>query len=332
MALIPDRENAALRMRAAITSLVAGIFIFAVKLAAWGLTGSSAILSDALESVVNVVAAVFAVFAVHYAAKPADRDHPYGHGKIEFLSAAFEGGLIVFAAITIGYAAIRALIYGVSLRQLDLGIGLTVVAAVGNTALGWWLLRAGKRSGSPALTADAHHILSDVWTTVGAVVGLIIVRLTHLSWLDPVVALLLCVLLARTGLLLVLEAAQGLLDQEEPQLLQRLVDAFNASHEPGVTGVHHLRAIRSGNVVHVDAHVFVPHQWTIGDAHSAAERLEREVRRKSGINGEIALHLDPCINERCAQCGAAENAGDAERAPITVEEAVGGPRRHRLTT
>ena len=306
-------EVASRRVRAAVTSLVLGFLIFLAKTVAYLRTGSSAILSDALESIVNVVAAAFAVYAVRFAAQPADRDHPYGHGKMEYLSAAFEGGLVGFAALTIVYSAIRALMAPPELHALDQGMIIAGLAAVANLLLGLWLLRIGKASSSPTLIADGHHVLSDVWTTAGAIVGVGIVRLTGLTWIDPVVAILLALLLLRTALKLVLSSANGLMDREDPELLQRLVDAFNATEVEGIGGVHHLRAIRSGDVVHVDAHVYVPHHWTVGRAHAAAHQLEASVKEKSGLNGEIALHFDTA-------------ADDWVRRAVSLEEATRGPQ------
>lgn len=298
------------RRFAAQVSLVAGILIFGGKLAGFQLTGSTAVLSDALEAVVNVVAAVFALFAIKFAAQPADRDHPYGHGKMELLSAAFEGGLVAFAAVLTAWAALHALLGKAELKELDVGMAVTGAAAVANLLLGSYLLRVGKREGSPTLIADGHHVLSDVWTSGGAIVALVAVRFTGIWWLDPVAALLLAVLLARTGVRLVQEAAHGLLDREDPVLLQKLVDAFNATRVPGVGGLHRLRAIRSGEHVHVDAHVYVPSGWSVNQAHEVVVRLEREVAERCDFAVEIAFHLDPA------------DSHDEQPTSLTVEEAV----------
>lgn len=287
-----DPHTQHVRNVAAGSSLAVSIVVFALKLLAWKQSGSSALLSDALESIVNIVAALFALFAIRFANKPADRDHPYGHGKIEYLSAAFEGGLVGFAAITIVYTAVHALIVGTELQNLDRGLALAGLATVLNLLLGMALVRIGRRHQSPTLVADGQHVLSDVWVTVGAVIGVVLVRLTGVRAFDPLAALLVALLLLRTGWKLVVESADGLLDREDPALLVRLVDAFNACDLPGIGGVHRLRAIRSGNIVHVDAHVYVPEEWTVGHAHEVARELEQRVKDRSGITGEIALHLD----------------------------------------
>lgn len=308
-------------------SLFGGTAIFAAKMTAWMLTGSSAVLSDGLESTVNVVASVFALFALRFAARPADRDHPYGHGKIEFVSAAFEGGLIAFAAVMIVYAALAQLVSGPELRRLDLGLAVTAGAGAANLLLGSFVLRRGRRLDSPTLVADGTHILSDVWTTAGVLAGLALVRLTGVVWLDPLAALVVACLLARSGVQLVRESVGALLDQEDPALLQQIVEAFNGSRVEGLGGVHRLRAIRSGNVVHVDAHIFVPADWTVRRAHEAVSELERQVQARCRLVGELALHLDPCHPGICRACSlpACERRERhfVASGPVTVEEAVG---------
>ncbi len=301
-AVAPSTPNQRRRRLAATLSLVAGVTIFGAKLLGWYFSGSTALLSDALESIVNVLASGFAFFAIRFAEKPADRDHPYGHGKVEFLSAAFEGGLVAFAAVLILYTGVRALIVGVELRQMDVGLVLAAGAALGNFVLGRYLLRTGEQTGSMTLVADGHHVLADVWTTAGAFVGLLLARVTGWAWLDPVAALVIGLMLVRTGARLVKQSVDGLLDREDPKLLERLVRAFDAERVPGVSGVHRLRAIRSGDLVHVDAHVFVPAHWSVAKAHEAILDLEERVKTHAGMNGEIALHLDPCNGNECAGC------------------------------
>ena len=315
MKVAQPEARAARTVAAAAVSLAVGTVVFGMKLVAWWKTGSSAILSDALESTTNVVAALFALFAVRFAAKPPDRDHPYGHGKIEFLSAAFEGGLVFFAALTIVYASVRAMIEGPELRSLDVGLLLAAAAALTNLGLGTWLLRTGKSTRSPTLIADGHHVLSDVWLTAGAILGVALVRVTDVMWLDPIAGLVLALFLARMGYRLVIEAAGGLLDREDPELVARIVAAFNESQVPGVRRLHHLRAIRAGSTVHVDAHVYVPEHWTVRQAHEASRELERAVTTKSGLDGELALHLDP-------HRGPFGEAGVVDP-PVTIEQAVG---------
>jgi cation diffusion facilitator family transporter len=306
------------RLRAGLISLVVGGVLLAAKYLAYRLTGSTAILSDALEGIVNVVAAVFALGGLVFAGRPADRSHPYGHGKIEFFSAVFEGGLIAFAAVMILYQSALSFIYGVEVRQLDLGLAITAAAGLANLALGFFLVRTGRRTQSLTLIADGQHVLSDFWTSLGVVVGLLLVRLTEAVWFDPLVAAIVGLNLAWTGIRLVRHAAGGLLDEEDTDLLQKLLDALNASMVPGIIRVHNLRAIRSGRFTHVDAHLVVPEFWSVSAAHDAADAFERHVIAACGIEGEIVFHTDPCRKAYCGQC-------DIPSCPIRLEPFLGRP-------
>ena len=250
--------EARVRLRAGLLSLVVSVILLAAKYWAYRLTGSTAILSDALESIVNVVAALFALGGLLFAGRPADRNHPYGHGKIEFFSAAFEGGLIAFAAVLIIYEVVLSLVTGVEVKRLDTGVLIIAAAAVANLALGLFLVRTGRRHHSLTLVADGQHVLSDFWTTVGIVLGLLLVRFTGLWWLDPLVAAVVAVNLMWTGFRLVRHAAGGLLDEEDTLLLNRLLRVLGGHVGQGIIRVHHLRAIRAGRFHHVDAHLVVP--------------------------------------------------------------------------
>ena len=301
-----------LRLTAGVISLVVGSGLLAAKYVAYELTGSTAVLSDAMESIVNVVAAIFARGGWVFAGRPADRSQPSGHGKIEFFSAAFEGGLIAFAAVMIVYQAGSSLAHGMEVRQIDAGLAIVAGAGLANLALGWFLVRTGRRSNSLTLVADGQHVLSDFWTSLGVVIGLLLVRVTGLLWLDPLVAAIVGVNLAWTGIRLVRHAAGGLLDEEDTELLHKLVAALNASMVTGIIRVHKLRAIRYGRFSHIDAHLVVPEFWLVESAHDAADAFEREVIKSCGIEGEIVFHTDPCRRLYCARC-------DIPACPIRVD-------------
>ncbi len=312
-----DRDNR-MRLAAGGLSLAVGGALMAAKFLAYKMTGSSAIFSDALESIVNVLAALFAIGSIFFAERPADRGHPYGHGKIEFFSAAFEGGLITFAAVAIGYQAIESLIHGPRLRELDTGLLITGGAGVMNMLLGAFLIRVGRRTNSLILVADGKHVLSDFWTTVGVVAGLVLVRLTGIPWLDPVVALIVAVNLTRTGFLLVHESARGLLDEEDSALLLRILEAGERVRFPGIIRIHHLRAIRVGRFIHVDAHLVVPEFWPVEQAHDKGDVFERRLLDACRIEGEILFHTDPCARIYCEAC-------DLSDCPIRVKAFAGRP-------
>lgn len=319
-------ESSGLRVRAAVVSLLVGALLLGVKYVAYLHTGSAAILSDALESIINVVAAAFAVGSLRFATRPPDRGHPYGHGKIEYFSAAFEGGLIAFAALLVVWYAIRDLVRGPELADLELGLLLTVGAGVINALLGWYLLRTGKKHRSITLIADGHHVLSDFNTSVGVVAGLVLVKLTGLAWFDPAAALVVGVNLGLTGYRLVREAAGGLLDEEDGELLSRLVAAFEQVRFPGIIGIHRLRAIRSGREAHADAHLIVPEYWSVEQAHDAAVGFERRVFALPSIDGEVVFHVDPCMRALCASCDMPDcpvrERPFVSRRPLTIDEAT----------
>jgi len=319
-------DDARIRLRAALISLVVATLMLAAKYQAYRLTGSTAVLSDALESIVNVLAAVFALGGLLFAGRPADRNHPYGHGKIEFFSAAFEGGLIAFASILIVYEAVRTLVAGPEVRQIGMGLLIVFGSALVNLALGLYLVRTGRRYVSLTLIADGQHVLADVWTSTGIVVGLGLVRLTGQAWLDPVVALLVALWLMATGFRLVRHAAGGLLDEEDPFLLKRVLGALQKYVGNGVIRVHHLRAIRSGRFQHVEAHLVVPEFWSVERAHDLSEEVAARVMRDLGAEGELVFHIDPCHRIYCATCDLEDCPIRREPfirlTPLTLEEAV----------
>lgn len=310
----------------AVVSLLVAVLLLGVKFYAYHRTGSQAIFSDALESIVNVVAAAFALGVLAYAGQPADRDHPYGHGKVEFFSAAFEGGLIFCAAVLILWQAGVAFVHGQAPQQLDLGLWLTLGAGLANGALGLWLVRHGRRLHSAALEADGHHVLSDFYTSLGVVGGLLAVWLTDLPWLDPLVAAAMGLLLLVTGWQLVARAIAGLLDAEDPVLLRQLVAVLDQHVRDGVIRIHHLRAIRAGRFRHVSAHLVVPEFWSVQQAHDTAEALAAKVLRELPGDGDIDFHTDPCERSYCRSCDLDACSVRAQPfvrlEPLTVDEAV----------
>jgi len=321
---IEQTEPSGVRVRAAAISLLVSVLLLGVKYIAYLHTGSAAILSDALESIINVAAAIVAVVSLRFASRPADRGHPYGHGKIEYFSAAFEGGLIAFAALAIVWYAIRDLVRGAELADIEFGLALIFAAGLVNAGLGWFLLHMGRKHRSITLTADGHHVLSDFQTSVGVIVGLVLVKLTGHAWFDPAAALVVGVNLAATGYRVAREAAGGLLDEEDGTLLARLVAALESERSPGIIRIHRLRAIRSGRETHADAHVIVPEYWTVEQAHEKVVDFERRVFAQPTIDGEIVFHLDPCMQALCESCEMPEcpvrRQPFSSRAALTVAE------------
>ena len=304
------------RVRAAVVAVVVGTILLGVKYLAYQVTASTAILSDTLESIINVSAALFSLGGLVVAGWPTDRNHPYTHGKTQYFTAVFEAGMIALAAALIIKEAGEAFVFGHQVRQVDFGLLVTIGAGLANAALGWFLFRTGKRYRSIALVTDGIHVLTDFWTSVATAVGLALVRATGLDWLDPVVAFMVGLNLVWTGLRLVRHAAGGLLDEEDTGLLERLLDAINTHLVPGVIRVHSLRAIRSGRFTHVDAHLVVPEFWTVEEAHEFSKAFEHRVLRSLGMEGEIAFHIDPCHRQLCASC-------EVDPCPIRVQPFAG---------
>jgi cation diffusion facilitator family transporter len=314
------------RVRVALLSICAGVVVLGLKYVAYVISGSVALRSDAIESIVNVVAALFALGAVMFSGKPADREHPYGHGKIEHFSAAFEGGLIALAAAFILIEATHALVFGTQLKNLGRGLVVNLAAGVLNGLLGWYLLHKGRVTRSKALEADGHHILSDFWTTVGIALGLFAVKLTGIHWMDPVMAMVVGLLLARTGFRLVAESSRALLDSEDPEVVNRILAAMNRVRPWDVIAVHEMRTFRSGRYTHVDAHLVVPEFYSIRQAHDLCEGFSVWALREAGVEGEVHTHVDPCGRLYCERCPA-ESCGirrTSRTAPnaFTLEEAT----------
>lgn len=314
------------RLRAAILSLVVGLVVLGIKFLAYRVSGSTAILSDALESIVNVIAAAFAIFAVAFSLEPPDRKHPYGHGKIEFVTAIFEGGLISFAAILIVFEAINALVRHHAPANLDMGLWLAVISGILNGALGGFLMFIGRQTQSMSLEADGKHVFSDFLTTIALVSGLFVVKWSGLYWLDPMIALAMAVLLLSTGIPLIREAIGGLLDAENPLLLEKIRAGLEKVRPEGIIRVHHVRAMRNGRRIHVDGHVVIPEFWTVQYAHDFVERYEKHVVNDIFLEGEIEFHVDPCRRAYCSQCEVKNcpirTSEFLERPTLSIEEMV----------
>ena len=323
-AAVGERPTA--HVAVALLSFCVAIALLVVKFWLYRQTDSQAIFSDALESIVNVVGALVALGVLKYAGRPADRDHPYGHGKMEFFSAAFEGGLIFCAALVILWQALKAFLAGAMPQELDLGLWVTLGAGIVNGLLGLFLIRYGNRHDSAALAADGHHVLSDFWTSIGVVLGLVAVRVTGIAWLDPVVAAVMMVWLLITGWRIVRRAIGGLLDAEDPELLHEVVGLLSKRVGNGVIRLHHLRSIRSGRFRPSSGHLVVPEFWSVHRAHDAAEELAAEIVQELPGQADVDFHTDPCERSWCSMCDleqcSVRKQPFVKLEPLTVDEAV----------
>ncbi len=297
-----EQQNTRLAIRAASASLIVGLALMGVKFWAFYETGSAAILSDALESIINVVAGGFALGSVIYAAAPPDRNHPYGHGKIEFYAAGFEGSLIVLAAIGIIWESWEKIFNPQPLPNLDFGILLLAGAGIVNLLLGVVLVRVGKKTGSITLAADGKHVLTDVYTSAGVLVGLGLVYFTGWLWLDAGVACLVAVNIIFTGYKLIRESFAGLMHETDPALLDEICRTIAEKRKPVWLDVHKLRAWRSGRLLHVDFHLILPKEMSLEAAHEEVVELENLLKGCFGADADILIHADPCHNSDCPVC------------------------------
>ena len=311
------------RRRAALISLSVGTVLCAVKFGGWWVTDSAAVLSDALESTVNVAAALLLLYSVIFSLRPADRNHPYGHGKVEYFSAGVEGALILAAAVLIIVAATRELLRGPSIHDVDLGLLVVAFAGVVNFGLGRHLVSVGRREGSAALVADGRHVLTDTVTSAGVVIGLGAVWITGWKPFDPIMALLVAVNILRTGWQLLRAAIGGLMDEADPKLLESITATLEKHRQPAWIDVHGLRAVRRGSKEHVEVHLVIPRYWDADRLHQESDAIEQVMLDSAAISGGVIVHFDPCRPQKCPGCLIGDcpvrEAPFAERTPLTLD-------------
>ncbi|MBD2177259.1 cation transporter [Pseudanabaena sp. FACHB-1998] len=276
----------------AFISIGAAILTIALKLGAYLLTNSVGFLSDALESGVNLVAAMGAVWALTYAAKPPDEEHAFGHSKAEYFSSGFEGALILVAAISIAIAAIPRLAHPEPLEKIGLGLGLSILASIVNGVVALILLKAGKRLHSITLRADAHHLLTDVWTSVGVILGLLLVSVTGWLILDPLIALIVAANIVWTGLKLIQESGSALLDASIPLEERQMINEILSPYDRQKVQFHAIRTRMAGNRRFVSFHILVPGSWTIQQGHDLCEEVETSICAAIP-NINVFTHLEP---------------------------------------
>jgi len=274
-------------------SLGTAVILLLLKVTAAATTGSSAIYSDAAESVVHLLAVTFAAWALRLAHKPADETHHFGHDKVAFLSAGFEGAMIAAAAVLILYEAVRQFIFGVNLQHLGFGAAVTAVAAVMNLVLGLSLVRIGKKSGSPLLRANGMHVLTDVWSSLAVLVALGLIYWTGWKMWDPIAAVLAALNIMRVGIKLIRESLGGLLDETDPKVEREICDLLDSEVKRKGLSYHNLRHRHSGVTHWVEFHLVFADHLTVGQAHGAATEIEASVARLLHPDGRVISHLEP---------------------------------------
>jgi cation diffusion facilitator family transporter len=281
---------------------VLSVILLAAKIIAYYITNSVAILTDALESIVNIIAGFVGLFSLYISAKPRDEDHPYGHGKVEFVSAALEGTMIFVAGFVICYQAIKNLLYPEPLEKLDIGLIVIGITALLNFLMGMICVRIGKQNNSIALTASGKHLQSDTYTTLGIIAGLSVVYFTKVAWLDSAVAILFAVIIIVTGYKIIRTSLAGIMDEYDRALLIKMVAVLNQHRRENWIDLHNVRVIKYGNVLHLDAHLTVPWYLNVNEAHDEIDEFIKLMRNRFGSTMEFFIHTDGCVEFQCKLC------------------------------
>lgn len=294
----PTWSNVKLQRWIAIVSAV----LLVIKFTAYYITQSVSVLTDALESIVNVAAGFIGLYSLNVAARPRDADHPYGHGKAEFISAAIEGTLVLSAGAIIMYTAVKNLIVPPVLAKLDTGIVLISATAVINWLLGFVAYRQGNKNGSLALMASGRHLQTDSYSTVALVGGLFVIQYTGWMWVDSAVAIGFGIFIAITGYRIARKSLAGIMDEADTQLLGKMIKVLNGARRQNWIDLHNLRVIKYGNVLHVDCHLTVPWYLNVHEAHEEIDHLGGLIRKDFGETLELFVHSDGCLYFQCHIC------------------------------
>lgn len=291
-----------LKQRLILLSFVASILLTGLKFFAYYLTSSNAILSDALESIINVIASGFAFYSIYLSSQPKDRNHPYGHGKIEFFSAGFEGALIIIASLFIILEAVKRIMDPAPIQNLAQGSGFILFTIIVNTAIGYKLLTEGKKANSLALVADGRHLMTDSISSLVLIISVGLILLTGYVWIDSVASLLFGVFLAYNGFKLVSKSVAGLMDASDEQLLEKVVNTLRSHKKPEWIDVHNLRVQQYGSDLHIDCHLTLPYYWELQRVHETIHDLENILKNSHNGETEVFVHADPCLYQCCYFC------------------------------
>ncbi|MBC7903320.1 MAG: cation transporter [Gemmatimonadaceae bacterium] len=327
--MTPGKENVKIQRWVVAVAVV----LFLIKVFAYFLTRSVSVLTDALESTVNVAAGFIGLYSLHVSAKPKDSDHPYGHGKAEFLSAAVEGSMIFIAGIIIIYQSIDALIHPHEIRRLNTGIYLIAFTSIVNFVLGYITVRYGRKNNSLALIASGKHLQTDTYSSIGLIIGLILILLTGYMWLDSVVAIIFAFIVIITGYKIVRSSIAGIMDEADDRLLLKMLKVLNENRRENWIDLHNLRVIKYGGQLHVDCHLTVPWYLNVVEAHVEIDMLIALIKKEFGDAIEFFVHTDPCLDFSCSIC--AKTLCDVRarqferRVPWTMENVLSN-KKHSL--
>ena len=278
------------------------IVLFLLKFVAYYLTHSLSVLSDALESIVNVLAGCIGLYSLYVASKPKDKDHPYGHGKAEFISAAFEGSLIITAGLIILIETVSSYFSPRELHGLDNGVWILLSTAMLNLIAGIFAKKLGRKNNSLALISSGQHLIIDSFTTFGVIVGISIVLVTNYNGIDSFIALLMGIWIIYNGYKIIRESLAGIMDEADMELLSEVVKEINANRDDRWIDLHNLRVIKYGPLMHIDCHLTMPWYLNVKEAHANMDQFTNLIKSKFGDSVEFFIHIDGCMPFSCALC------------------------------
>ncbi|UOQ53444.1 cation diffusion facilitator family transporter [Hymenobacter cellulosivorans] len=319
--------------RLGLLSLVVSVGLVAIKFYAYSLTASQAVLTDALESIINVFTSGFALYSLYLSDLPKDENHPYGHGKVEYLSVGFEGALILFAGIYIFYSAVMAVLEPHAVERPDAGMYLLAATALVNLAVGFLLVRSGKKMNSVALVGDGQHLYIDALSTLVSCVALVLVIFTGNVLFDAGAALLLGVFIVVNGYRMVRRSVSALMDESDVATVEQVIAELQQHRLPPWIDVHNLRVLRYGANLHIDCHMQMPYYFSLEETHNELNRIEDLIKQRFDVEVEMFVHADPCTFAACSLCHMPEcpvrQHPFAHEVPWTLSNAVKN-ERHRL--
>lgn len=299
-------EKIQLNLRVQKWIVFVAVFLFGIKVVAYFITHSVSILTDALESTVNVFASIIGLYSLYLSAKPRDENHPYGHGKAEFISAGIEGTLITIAGLIIIFQSVRAMIYPKPLAELDYGILLVAFSALVNFLAGHIAVRTGLKNNSLALVASGKHLKSDTYSSLGIIIGLVLIYFTDILLIDSLVAIVFGFIIIVTGYKITRTSIAGIMDEADTELLSQMVEMLNRNKKENWIDMHKLRVIKFGSILHIDCHITVPWYLNVNQAHHEVEALSALIKNNFGESIEFFVHSDGCLYSQCPLCNKAD--------------------------
>ncbi len=283
-------------------TLVVGLLLLCMKFFAFFKTNSNAILTDAIESIINIVAGGFGLYSLYLASKPHDEDHPYGHGKIEFISASIEGSLILSAGISMIIKATYNFFVPIKIGSLDIGILLIAISGAVNYLMGWMAQKSGERNNSLTLVASGEHLKSDAYSSAGLLIGLGLILLTKILWLDNIVAILMGVVIIYSGYKILKHSVAGIMDEADFDLLGKVITHLNNNRRENWVDIHNFRIIKFGEKIHIDCHTTIPWYFNANEVHDELKQVEENIKQTIPNNLETFIHADPCLPQSCKSC------------------------------